>query len=146
MQVIFLQDVSGVAKRGEVKEVKDGYARNFLIPRKLAEPATEGRLKTLQGQQAAQARKRARILEEARATAAALKDIRIDIPARVGESGRLFGAVTSQDVAEALAERGYAVDRKNIRMEPLKSLGDHDVSIHLHEGVTVTVTVRVVPA
>jgi large subunit ribosomal protein L9 len=146
MQVLFLQDVAGVAKRGEIKEVKGGYARNFLIPRKLAEPATEGRLKTLQSQQAAQAKKRERLLEAARETAAALKEVRVDIPARVGESGRLFGAVTSQDVAAALEKLGYTVDRKHIRMDALKTLGDHEVPIHLHEGVTVALTVRVVPA
>ncbi|MGC8487004.1 MAG: 50S ribosomal protein L9 [Clostridia bacterium] len=146
MQVIFLQDVSGVAKRGDVKQVKDGYARNYLIPRKLAEPATEGRLKSLQNQHAAQEKKRARVLEEARRIAAGLEAVRVDIPAHVGESGRLFGAVTSQDVAGALAKLGYNVDRKSIRMDALKTLGDHEVPVHLHEGVTVTLTVRVVPA
>jgi large subunit ribosomal protein L9 len=146
MQVIFLQDVSGVARRGDVKEVKDGYARNYLLPRKLAEPATEGRLKSLQAQHQAQERKRTRLMDQARQMAESLRTVRVDIKARVGDSGRLFGAVTSQDVANALGEMGFSVDRKSLRMDALKTLGDHEVPVHLHEGVTVTLTVRVVPA
>ena len=145
MQVIFLQDVPGVAKRGELRSVKDGYARNFLFPRKLAEEATPGRLKVMREQAAAQAAKKARELTQARERAEALRQQRVDISVRVGEAGRLFGAVTSQDVVEALAGLGFALDKKQVRMEALKTLGDHVVQVHLFEGVTVPVTVRLVP-
>jgi large subunit ribosomal protein L9 len=145
MQVIFLQDVPGVAKRGEVRSVKDGYARNYLFPRKLAEEATPGRLKALEQQEAARAAKKSRELERARQQADVLRQKRVDIPVRVGETGRLYGAVTSHDVAEALTRMGVTIDKKQIRMESLKTLGDHVVQVHLYDGVTVPVTVRLVP-
>jgi large subunit ribosomal protein L9 len=145
MQVIFLQDVPGVAKRGEVRSVKDGYARNYLFPRKLAEEATPGRLKALEQQEAARAAKKSRELERARQQADVLRQKRVDIAVRVGETGRLYGAVTSHDVAEALTRMGVTIDKKQIRMESLKTLGDHVVQVHLYDGVTVPVTVRLVP-
>lgn len=145
MRVIFLQDLSGVAKKGEVKTVKDGYARNYLLPRKIAEEATPARLKVLQEQDAARAMRERRLLDDARALADQLRGLTVPIGVRVGDSGRLFGAVTSGDVAKGLLEQGYEVDRKQIRMDSIKVLGDHPVEVHLKEGVRATVTVRVVP-
>jgi large subunit ribosomal protein L9 len=145
MQVIFLQDVPGVAKRGEIRSVKDGYARNYLFPRKLAEEATPGRIKALEQQEAARAAKKSRELERAQQQADVLRQKRVDIAVRVGETGRLYGAVTSHDVAEALTRMGVTVDKRQIRMESLKTLGDHVVQVHLYDGVTVPVTVRLVP-
>lgn len=145
MEVILLQDVPGVGRRGEIKVVKDGYARNYLLPRKLAEEATPGRVQELRQREQAQEARTRRRKAEAEALAARMNGAVVPVPARVGESGRLFGAVTSADVVEALARLGFTVDRKQLRMEPLKTLGDHAVEAHLHEGVNATITVRVIP-
>jgi large subunit ribosomal protein L9 len=145
MEVILLQDVAGVGRRGEIKVVKDGYARNYLLPRKLAEEATPGRIQELRQREQAQEARARRRKAEAEALAARMNGMVLPIPVRVGESGRLFGSVTSADVAEALGRMGFAVDRKQLRMEPLKTLGDHTVEAHLYEGVNATITVRVIP-
>lgn len=145
MQVIFLEDVAGVGKKGEVKEVKDGYARNFLLPRHLAEEATAGRKKILADQAKAQQARALREIESARSLQAQLKGLVVSMPAKVGESGRLFGAVTSGDVADALQGQGLAVDRKQIKMDAIKSLGDHEVRVHLHEGIDATLVIKVSP-
>lgn len=145
MQVIFLQDVSGVGKRGEVKEVKDGYARNFLLPRHLAEEATVGRKKILAAEATARKARALREVESARLLQSQLTGFVVSIPAKVGEAGRLFGAVTSGDVADALRGQGHVVDKKQLKMDPIKSLGDHEVRIHLHEGIDATLVVKVLP-
>jgi large subunit ribosomal protein L9 len=145
VEVILLQDVPGVGRRGEIKVVKDGYARNYLLPRKLAEEATPGRVQELRQREQAQEARTRRRKSEAEELARRLHGVVVPVPVRVGESGRLFGAVTSTDVAEALAGLGFNVDRKQLRMEPLKTLGDHSVEAHLFEGVNATFIVRVIP-
>jgi large subunit ribosomal protein L9 len=146
MEIILMQDVPNLGKKGEVKTVKDGYGRNYLIPRGFAERATPGKLKVVRERQSAEQARHSRQLAEARALAATLSDLRVDIAVHAGESGRLFGSVTSQDVAEALKVHGITVDKKDVRMEPMKALGDHEATVHLYEGVNVPILVRLIPS
>lgn len=144
MQVIFLQDVKGVAKAGEMKDVKDGYARNYLFPKGLAEEATVGRQKELQQKKdrvkARHDREQADMTELSRA----LRDQVFVVPAKVGEGGRLFGAITNADVAEVLKQQGHPIERKKISMESIKHLGDYGAVLHLFAGITTEIVVRVV--
>jgi large subunit ribosomal protein L9 len=144
MQVIFLQDVQGLAKAGDLKDVKDGYARNYLIPRRLAVEATPSRLKEYQTKQAREKAKRDRIEEQMRKLASELNGTTVTVPARVGDQGRLFGSVTNQDVAHALERMGYTVDRKKITMDPIHHLGRYPAHMHLFPGITASITVDVV--
>lgn len=146
MEIILLQDVEKLGKQGEIKTVKDGYGRNYLIPRGFAERATPGKLKVVREQQAAQRARHDKLAAEAGARAQEISGLRVDIEVHAGESGRLFGSVTSQDVAEALAKHGVVVDKKDVRMEAMKALGDHEATVHLFEGVNVPIVVRLVPA
>lgn len=147
VRVILTQDVPNLGQVGDIKDVSPGYARNYLLPRKLAVEATPGNLK--QWEQ----RKRAlqRQAEQARASAASLAEklsqTTVRIPVRVGEMGRLFGSVTAQDIANALAEQAaIEIDRHAIALEePLRTLGTHEVSVRLGAGVTGKLTVEVVP-
>ncbi len=146
MEIILLQDVEKLGKQGDIKTVKDGYGRNYLIPRGFAERATPGKLKMVRERQAAQRARHDKLVAEAEARAQQLRGLRVDIEVHAGESGRLFGSVTSQAVAEALAKHGVAVDKKDVRMEAMKALGDHEATVHLYEGVNVPILVRLVPA
>jgi large subunit ribosomal protein L9 len=145
MRVILLQDVQGLGKRGQVVEVKDGYARNYLLPRRLAEEASEGRLREVAVQEAAKQAKLAKARKAAEELARTLHDTTITVAVKVGEAGRLFGSVTNGDIAEQLAKMGYHVDRKQLRMDPIKTVGTHRVRLHLYEGVNTEITVEVVP-
>jgi len=145
MKVIFLKDVKGQGKKGEVKTVSDGYARNYLIPRGLAVEATESNLKTLEAQKRSEAKRKAQELAEAKALAEKLEKTTVTIAAKAGEGGRLFGAVTSKQIAEALAKQGLAVDKKKILLdEPIRALGTARVPVKLHPDVTVQLAVTVV--
>jgi len=145
MKVIFLKDVKGQGKKGEVKTVSDGYARNYLIPRGLAVEATESNLKTLEAQKRSEAKRKAQELAEAKALAEKLEKTTVTIAAKAGEGGRLFGAVTSKQIAEALAKQGLAVDKKKILLdEPIRALGTVRVPVKLHPDVTVQLAVTVV--
>lgn len=147
MKVILRADLDGVGKRGDIVEVADGYARNYLVPRGLAMKATPGA--TAQ----AAAMRRARDVKDAAARAAAeeiatkLVPTRITVSARAGTEGRLFGSVTAADIAEAvLAQTGIEIDRKQLRLdEPIKTLGEHTVPARLHAEVEFPITVDVVP-
>jgi large subunit ribosomal protein L9 len=144
VKVIFLQDVKGQGKKGEVKEVSEGYARNFLFPRKLAVEATAAQLQQLKAQQEAQKRREAQELAAAKALAERLKNERVVVKAHTGEGGKLFGAITSKHVGDALAAKGYDIDRRKIQLhEPIKSLGAHPVQVKLHPEVAVQITVHV---
>lgn len=112
MKVIFLKDVKGQGKKGEVKNVSDGYARNYLIPRGLAVEATEGNLKTLEAQKRSEAKRKAQELAEAKALAEKLEKTTVTIAAKAGEGGRLFGAVTSKQIAEAWPNRIWRWTRR----------------------------------
>lgn len=147
MEVILREDVQSLGKAGAVVRVKPGYARNFLLPRGLAYEATEGNKKRI----AAESRARDARREEDRATAAesarSLEALSLTIPAKAGEGERLFGSVTSQDIAAALERAGQLVDRRRIELEhPIKSLGDHKVPVRLHPDVQAILQVTVVPA
>ncbi len=146
MKVILQREVDKLGAPGDVVEVKDGYARNFLIPRGLAAPATKGGMRHADRLRSAHQTRVQKAVTEARAVADRIGATPLRIPARAGEDGRLFGSVTAADVADALVAAGAAVDRKHVRLEePIRSVGTHDVAVHLHPDVNATVTVEVVP-
>lgn len=144
MRVILLEDVPRLGKKGVVVNVAEGYARNYLLPRGLAEPATEGKVKEIERAVAARAQKERRAEERARDLAGRLKDLTVRIPARVGEGGKLFGSVSTRDIAAALKKEGFEVDRKQLVLdEPIKSLGRYRVQARLYPGVQASFWVEV---
>lgn len=145
MKVILIKDVPKLGKNGQVVEVADGYARNYLIPRGLAIEASAANLKRLQERHDAESRRAERELAEARETARRLEGRTVTIRMRAGEQGRLFGSVTSQHVAEALRGLGIEVDRRRIALEdPIRQVGSYRVPVRLHPQVTVEIGVNVV--
>jgi large subunit ribosomal protein L9 len=147
MKVILLEDVKGVGDAGSVESVADGYARNFLLPRKLAIAATEGSLKNLEQHRSTIRRKQARESTSARAVADRLSQIALTLKAKAGEAGKLYGSVTHAEVAEKLeAEHSLTVDRRAITFPyPIKTLGPHEAHIKLHKEVEATLKIEVVP-
>lgn len=144
MKVIFLQDVKGQGKKGEVKDVSEGYARNYLIPRGLAQEASKGNMRTLEAQKQATERRKQQEKEEAQQLGKKLETMTIVIRAKAGEGGRLFGAITSKQVSEALAKEGIKVDKRKIELdEPIRSLGVTKVPIKLHPEVRAALSVQV---
>lgn len=144
MKVIFLDDVKSQGKKGEVKNVSEGYARNFLFPRQLAQEATDTNMQQLRKQQEAKERKEAQNLEDAKHLAAQLKAQRVVVRTHAGEGGKLFGAVTTKHIADAIAEHGLHIDKRKVVLpDPIKALGGHQVQIKLHPEVTAKVTVFV---
>jgi large subunit ribosomal protein L9 len=147
MDVILLQDVEKVGLKGDVVNVARGYARNFLLPRRLAEPATPGRLAELQRHQELRARHEAQTVEQAQETAQALEGVELRFERKAGPTGSLFGSVTATDVAEELwGGKRIRVDRKKIDLhDPLKRVGRYEVQVELFTDVTAPVRVLVVP-
>ena len=144
--VLLREDVDNLGARGEIVKVKAGYARNFLLPRKLAVEATAGNVKQIEAERAALLKKEARERSSAEGQAALLGSVRLNFERRVGEHGILYGSVTSMDLAEALREKGFEVDRRRIQLrEPIKETGDFTVAVRLHREVTVEVPVSVTP-
>lgn len=145
MKVILIQDVKGIGKKGECLEVAEGHARNFLIPRGLVKEATEGNLKSLKVEKDRQAVKAKKIADQAKAEAKKLDGATVRVKARSGEGGKLFGSVTSKDVAEALsAQHKVTVDRRRIEMEEhIKSLGIYQATLRLHPEVVVKIQVLI---
>lgn len=145
MKVILLQDVKGVGKAGEVRNVADGHGRNYLLPHGLALEATSGNLAQAAARQAAQAKRDEKTLTEAKDLSAKLESGPIVVMAKAGEGGRLFGAVTNAQIADAIrAALGLEVDRHKIELEePIKTAGDHVCDVRLHPGVISKITVRV---
>ena len=144
MKVIFLEDVPNVGEKGQIKDVAAGYARNYLIPKGLAQQVTAGHLKDLKMQDEARAKKAAKKLKAAEDLAAKLLEKKVVIKVKAGEGDRLFGSVTSADIAQALASSGIKVNKKKIDLvEPIKALGDYTVQIKLHPEVTSSVQVLV---
>ncbi|MCL5116792.1 MAG: 50S ribosomal protein L9 [Firmicutes bacterium] len=143
MRVIFQADVKGVAKKGELKEVKDGYARNYLIPKGLAVEATSGRERELNDRKQRQQKREEQERQDMQKLAAELKDQVVVIRAKAGDQSRLFGAVTNADVAKALGNMGHPIDRKKISMEDMKHLGEARAVLHLYANITTAITVRV---
>ncbi len=145
MKVIFISDVETIGRQGEIKDVKDGLARNFLLPKKLAITATPGNIKIWEQKSVAIRKKEDKVKGEAEKFASKLDGVAIKIPVKVGEEERIFGSVTSQSISDALGELGYEVSKKQIDLaNPIKTLGTHDVSVKLHHDVSAVIKVEVV--
>ena len=140
-QVILLQDVESLGERGTVVDVSKGYLRNFLIPRKLAQPATKGAVEAAQVRMAQLEQQRLEAVERAKENAATLSRTVLTIAQQAGDDGRLFGSVTTQDIADAIREaRGIAVDRRRIHLdEPIRHVGTYMVVVEIDDGITSTV-------
>jgi large subunit ribosomal protein L9 len=145
MEVLLLKNVPGIGSAGQMKKVNDGYARNYLLPQKLAVPATGGAVKQAETIKAAAARREAKTLGEAQELAKQLAQITLTFRAKAGEGDRLFGSITSGDIADALArDKHITVDKRKIELElPLKELGERQIAIKLHPEVTAQVKVVV---
>ena len=148
MKVIFHVDVKGKAKKGELKEVSDGYARNYLLPRKLASEATADNINALKLKEKAKAAQMAREKAEAEANAAKLGEITVTIRAKAGGAGKLFGAVTSQEISAALKEQhGIEIEKnKIVQAEPIKTFGAYQIKAKLGYEVSGTINVLVIEA
>ena len=144
MEVILREDIDKLGARGEVVKVAPGYARNFLLPKKLAVAATESNKKIVEQERHAHVRKEAKQQGEAEELSKLLSGVTVTISQKAGENDQLFGSVTSKDVADALAAKGYNIDRRKIQLDdPIKSLGEFKVPVKLHKDVTAEVTVVV---
>src|SRR5919206_2715575 len=142
--VLLREDVDNLGVRGEIVRVKSGYARNYLLPRKLAVEATAGNVKQIEGEKKALAKREARDRSSAELQAEQLRTLALTFERKVGEHGILYGSVTTMDIAEALREKGYEVDRRRIQLrEPIKETGDFNVHIRLHRDVAVDLPIRV---
>ncbi len=148
MKVILTQDVKKVGKKGEMLEVKDGYARNALLPKGLAVEANAVNMNQRKLEQRAEDKRKQQELDQAKAIEEKLKDQTVKLAVKVGEGGKIFGSVTSKEIAEAIQkECGVEIDKKKIQLkEAIKALGGQSVAIKLHPAVTATVTVLVVEA
>jgi large subunit ribosomal protein L9 len=147
MRVILLKDVPSIGHAGEVREVKDGYARNFLLPRGLAAAATAGNLQHLAQAQAAAKQRESRVLREVAELKTRLETLVVEVRARAGEEGRLFGSITAQDIAEAIARKGVEITKKQIELtDPIKTTGFYKVPVRLHQHHTAMVEINVVGA
>ena len=147
MKVVFLDDVEGVAQGGDVKDVKNGFARNYLIPKQLAIPATKSALQRIQRLSRDADVKRVKTLHDMRDLAGALDGARVDIPMRAGSNGRLYGSVTSAIVAEQLSElTDREIDRRTVEVaEPIREVGLFDIAVRLHSDVEAGIQVLVFP-
>lgn len=144
MKVLLKRDVPKVGKKGELLEVKEGYARNFLIPNGLAVEATGGTMKQYEEGKKAEEHRKAKEKEEAQALSAKIKGTTITLKHKAGEEGRLFGSITSAEVAEALHQKGFQIDKKQIVLDdPIRLVGSHDVKVKLHSEVTASLHVEV---
>ena len=145
MKIILRQDFEKLGKVGDIVEVKDGYARNYLIPRKIGYHATEGNLRTLEEEKKQHAERQNKDLRQAEKMAVELEKLSITLKVKVGEDEKLFGSVTSQMIADALKEKGMSLDKRIINLEePIKALGIYSINVKLHPSVSGTVKVWVV--
>lgn len=144
MEVILREDIEKLGTRGQVVKVAPGYARNFLLPRKLAVAATAANKKIVDQERDAHLRKEAKLAGEAADLAKLVSAVSLTIRQRAGEQDQLFGAVTAQDIVDALAQQGFTIDRKKIQLDhPIKQLGEYKVPVKLHREVTTEVSVTV---
>ena len=144
MKVILQADVKNIGKKGEIVEVADGYGRNFLLPKKLALPASAENVNVAKAQAGSKARKDAMAEDEARLMAAQLEKVTVDIPVRIGENGRLFGAVTGKDVAEALKKQNIDVDRRKIAIRgEVTGEGIYEAVVKVHPSIATTIKIHV---
>ena len=145
MEVILREDVKSLGKAGDLVRVKPGYGRNYLLPSGLAYEATEGNKKRIAAETRARSTRAAAERTEAEARAAQLGAVELTLKGKAGEEGKLFGSVTASDIAEALAAKGFEVDRRRIELDqPIKSLGRHTVGVRLHADVRAEIRVDVV--
>ena len=146
MRIVLREDVDTLGKKGDLLEVADGYARNYLVPRGLAMKATKGVVAQSESMRRSRETKEVRDREAAQAVAAQLGSRAVEVKARAGEGGKLFGSVTASDVADALqASTGIELDRRKVVLdEPIRELGDAEVTVRLHPDVVVAVVVKVV--
>ena len=145
MEVILREHVDNLGKRGEIVKVADGFARNYLLPRKLALPATEGNRKHVERERKIMETREAQEKGSAEAIAARLATVEISIARRVGDTEQLYGSVTAADIVDYLKGKGFEVDRRKLILpEPIKAIGDYDVPLKLHREVTVPLKVKVV--
>lgn len=147
MKVILKHDVKGLGRAGDMKDVKDGYARNFLLPNGAAVMADAGAVKNWERHRAEREERDRTERSSAEATAERLRELRLEVAVKAGEKNRLFGSVTNREIAELIAREGIEIDRHAIHLrEPIKTVGDHRVDVHLMAGVDAQLTVTVVPA
>ena len=146
MQVILMEKVVNLGGLGDVVKVKDGFARNYLIPQGMAKRATAANLKEFEGRRAELEKAQNETLAKAQERAAKLENLKLQISQKAGVDGRLFGSVTNYDIVEALEKQGHDVERSQVRMSqgPLKQVGEFPIQIVLHTDVTVTITVAVI--
>ncbi len=146
MKIILCEDVSKVGQSGELCTVSDGFARNYLFPKKLALEATPSNLKQLESLQKNLKLKAAKDLESAQTLAGKIGNLVLEINASVGKEGHLFGAITNQAIAEAIKEKGFSINKKSIVLEsPIKSVGDYSVPVRLNSQVTAEVKIKITP-
>lgn len=147
MKVILLKSVKSLGKEGQIIEVADGYGRNYLIPRGLAKEATQGSLADLQHKKEIESRKKDKELKQAQDLKAKMEKEPLEVKVKAGDGGRLFGSVTSGDIADALKKKGYKVDKRKIELkENIKEIGVHLVTIKLYRDVIATLKVKVMEA
>ena len=145
MEIILRDHVDNLGRRGEIVKVADGYARNYLLPRKLALPVTEGNRRQIERERVKFEAKESEERKVVEAQASRLANVELVISRRVGETEALYGSVTSADIAEALAAKGFDIDRRKLQLaDPIKKVGEVEVPIKLHRDVTATIKVKVV--
>jgi large subunit ribosomal protein L9 len=144
MKVILTDEIRGLGGRGEVVQVMDGYARNFLLPKNLAREATPGNLKAVEQERKKWAVLSAQEKTSAEELAQKISGLKVEVRKRVGESGQLFGSVTANEIADALAAQGIEVDKRRVELaHPIKNIGSHEVEVRLHREVTAKINVEV---
>jgi large subunit ribosomal protein L9 len=145
MEIILREDIDKLGQRGQMVKVAAGYARNYLLPRRLAVAATEGNKKIVEQERQAHLRREVKVVSEAKDLGKLMESLEVTITQKAGDNDQLFGSVTPADIAAALEKQGYTVDRKKIQMdEPIKTLGDFKVAVRLHKDVSVDLPVHVV--
>jgi large subunit ribosomal protein L9 len=146
MRVILREDVHKLGRSGEIVTVKDGFARNYLLPRKIAVPANEKNVRQVEHDKAVISARQAKLKGGAQEQASKLEAVSVKISRKVGQQDKLYGSVTALDIAEVLGSQGYKVDRRSIHLpEPIKALGLHQVELRLHRDVIAKINVEVVP-
>ena len=147
MKGILTQDVKKIGKKGEIINASDGYAKNFLFPQKLAVPADAQNLNELKAKQASEKHKKELETEEAKKIAEQIKQIKITIKAKIGENQKLFGSITSKEIAEQIEKQiKIKIDKKKITLkDPIKTIGEYPIEIKLYEGVSLKTTVQIIP-
>ena len=148
MEVILLEDVKALGKKGQIVKVNDGYARNYVLPKKLGIEATTKNLNDLKLQKANEEKRQQEILEEAKALKAKIEERAVTVSIKAGEGGRTFGSVSAKEIsAAAQGQLGFEVDKKKMQLtEPLKALGSYIIPVKLHKDVTAELTVKVIEA